>query len=40
MKKVLIPVLLMLTAIVLLAAVAYWYEQRFGSEGPFPAHHH
>ena len=40
MKKVLLPLLLIAVGIVLLGAAAYWYEQRYGAEGPFPSHHH
>jgi len=25
--------------IVVLAAAAYWYEQKYGEEGPFPSQH-
>jgi hypothetical protein len=39
-KKAVLPILLILAAIALLAAGAYWYEQRFGAEGPFPNEHH
>jgi hypothetical protein len=39
-KKALLPVLLLLLAILLLAAAAYWYEAKYGLEGPFPAQHH
>jgi len=39
-KKTLIPILLTLAAIVLLTAVAYWYEQNWGLDGPFPAEDH
>ena len=39
-KKVLLPLLLILVSIVLLSAAAYWYESKWGSEGPFPSHHH
>ncbi|HUJ09512.1 MAG TPA: hypothetical protein VL171_05750 [Verrucomicrobiae bacterium] len=40
MKKVIVPILLFLVAILLLAGAAYWYEQKYGSEGPFPPHGH
>ncbi len=40
MKKALGPILWMLLAIALLAAAAYWYEQKWGLEGPFPAEGH
>ncbi|HUI06095.1 MAG TPA: hypothetical protein VL486_03740 [Verrucomicrobiae bacterium] len=36
MRKLLLPFALFLAAILLLAAAAYWYEQKYGSEGPFP----
>ena len=36
LKKALIPILLILAAILLLAAGAYWYEQKWGLEGPWP----
>ena len=39
-KKALMPILLTLAAIILLAAVAYWYEEKWGIEGPFPSEHH
>ena len=39
-KKVLLPLLLIVVSIVLLSAAAYWYESKWGSEGPFPSHHH
>jgi len=37
MRKLLLPFALFLAAIVVLAALAYWYEQKYGSEGPFPS---
>lgn len=40
LKKALLPVLLIVAAIVLLVAGAYWYEQKYGAEGPFESHHH
>lgn len=39
MRKVLLPIALFLAAILVLAAVAYWYEQKYGSEGPFTNQH-
>lgn len=39
-RKALLPLLLILAAVLLLAAAAYWYEQRFGTEGSFPATGH
>ena len=39
-KKALLPILLIVAAIIVLAAGAYFYEQKWGSEGPFPDHHH
>ncbi len=39
LKKALIPVLLILLAILLLAGAAYWYEQKYGLEGPFQSDH-
>jgi hypothetical protein len=39
-KKALLPLLWIVAAIVVLAAGAYFYEQKWGSEGPFPDHHH
>ena len=33
------PILLILAAIFLLAGAAYWYEQNWGLEGPFPDTH-
>jgi hypothetical protein len=40
MKRALLPILLILLAIGLLIAFSYWYEQRWGIEGPFPCEHH
>ncbi len=40
MKRALMPILLILTAILLLAGFAHWYEQHWGIEGPFPHEHH
>ena len=40
MKKVLMPLLLIMAGIVVLAAAAYWYENKYGAEGPFPSEHH
>jgi uncharacterized protein YxeA len=39
MKKVLLTFVLILAGILLLMAVVYWYDQKYGSEGPFPAQH-
>ncbi len=38
-KKVLIPILLILAAMLVLGAIAYWYEQKWGTYGPFPPGH-
>ena len=35
MRKILLPIALFLAGILLLAAAAYWYDQKYGSEGPF-----
>ena len=40
MKKVLIPVALLLALIVVLVGAATCYEKNFGSEGPFHSDHH
>jgi hypothetical protein len=40
MKKALMPLLLIVAGMVLLAAVAYWYENKYGPDGPFPSEHH
>jgi hypothetical protein len=40
MRKILLPIALFLAAVVLLAAAAYWYDRKYGSEGPFPSEHH
>jgi hypothetical protein len=40
MKKALLPLLWIAAGIIVLAAAAYWYEQKYGPEGPFPSHHH
>jgi hypothetical protein len=40
MKRALLPILLMLLAVAVLAALTYWYEQRWGIEGTFPDDHH
>jgi uncharacterized membrane protein YidH (DUF202 family) len=40
LKKALIPILLIVGIIVVLTAVARWYEQKWGLEGPFPSEHH
>lgn len=41
MRKLLGPIVLFVAAILLLAAAAYWYDHKYGSEGPFPpmGHH-
>ena len=39
MRKLLFPIALFLAAILLLAGAAYWYEQKYGSVGPFPSDH-
>lgn len=35
-----LPIALFFAAVLLLAAAAYWYEAKYGSNGPFPAEHH
>jgi hypothetical protein len=40
MKKALLPLLLIAAAILLLAAAAYWYEVKYGLDGPFRSYHH
>jgi hypothetical protein len=40
MRKVLLPLALFLGAIVLLTAAAYWYEQKYGSDGSFQSDDH
>jgi len=35
MKKVLLPILLFVAIILLLMALAYWYDHKYGSYGPF-----
>jgi hypothetical protein len=40
MKKVLVPLLLIAAGMVLLSAAMWWYENKYGPEGPFPSHHH
>jgi len=40
MKKALLPILLILAGVVLLATVAYWYENNYGDNGPFPGTGH
>jgi hypothetical protein len=39
MKKVLVVMVLFLAAILLLMAADYWYDQKYGSEGPFRNQH-
>ena len=39
MKKVLLVMALFLAGILLLMAADYWYDQKFGSEGPFRNQH-
>jgi hypothetical protein len=39
MRKILLPIALFLAAILLLVGAAYWYDQKYGSEGPFPNQH-
>jgi hypothetical protein len=39
-RKALVPLLIVLAVILLLAAAAYWYEQNWGLQGPFPSEHH
>ena len=36
MRRILIPIGLILASILLLAAATYWYVQEYGSDGPFP----
>jgi len=38
--KALRPILWILAAVLLLAAAAYWYEKKWGAEGPFEDNHH
>ena len=40
MKKALLPLLLIVVAILAFAAVGYWYNQRYGAEGPFESQHY
>jgi len=39
MRKVLLPIALLLAAILLLIMAASWYDKKYGSEGPFPNQH-
>jgi hypothetical protein len=39
MRKVLLPIALFFAAILLLVGAAYWYDQKYGSEGPFRNQH-
>ena len=39
MKKVLMVMALFLACILLLMAGVYWYDQKYGSEGPFQNQH-
>jgi uncharacterized protein YxeA len=39
MKKVLMPILLLLSLIVVLIGAATCYEKHYGSEGPFQSEH-
>jgi uncharacterized protein YxeA len=39
MRKVLLAIVLILAIILLLMAAAYWYDQKYGSDGPFPSQH-
>jgi len=39
MRKVLGAIALFLAVILLLMAADYWYERKYGSEGPFPNQH-
>jgi len=40
MKRTILPILLILLAVAVLAAVTYWYEHHWGIHGPFPHEHH
>jgi hypothetical protein len=40
MKKVLMPLLLIIAGMVLLTAGIWWYENKYGPEGPFRSEHH
>ena len=40
LKKVLLPLILLMLAVMVFLAVAAWYESKYGSEGPFPSDHH
>ncbi len=39
MKRALLPMVWIAGAIVVLIAVMYWYEQKWGTEGPFEDTH-
>jgi hypothetical protein len=39
MRKVLLPIALFFAVILLLVAAVYWYDQKYGSQGPFPNQH-
>jgi len=39
MRKVLVPIALFVAAILLLVGAAYWYDQKYGSAGPFQNQH-
>jgi len=39
MRKVLLAIVLFLAVILLLMAADYWYDQKYGSDGPFPSQH-
>jgi hypothetical protein len=39
MRKILVVMALFLGVILLLMAADYWYDQKYGSAGPFPAQH-
>lgn len=34
------PLLIIVGVIVILMIAAHWYEQKYGSEGPFESQHH
>lgn len=40
MKKLMLTLLILIALAGLFFAGAYYYEQRWGLEGPFPARHH
>jgi len=40
MRKAWVPVLWALAAVVVLIVAAYFYEQKWGIDGPFKSQHH